>query len=129
MHSQAACPPPTPAMPTGSMKLLPRITRDNVREISERSRRGSDGLNQGIEAALVLVLFLLVGVGLDSWFGTTPSMVSVMSVLAAGGLFATFKMRYEQRMDQLDAERRAKLAGARTAETDVADDHDAETAR
>lgn len=86
------------------MKLLPKSPADA--RVNTESNPGF-----GLDAVVVIVLFLLVGFGLDTLFGTLPVFVIVMTVLACVGLFATFKYRYEARMDELDAERRAKLAG------------------
>lgn len=90
------------------MKLLPK-PRTDVR-INTGS---SPGL--GLDVVFVIVLFLLAGFGLDRLFGTLPIFVIVMTVLACVGLFATYKYRYEARMEELDAERRAKLVGGPAA--------------
>lgn len=94
-------------MQTGSMKLLPRIKRDDVRRIDAR---GEDPLNQGLESVVVIVLFLLAGFGIDRWLDTTPVFVLVMFALAAIGLFTKFKYRYEARMAEHEAERSARAA-------------------
>lgn len=86
------------------MKLLPKPPR-NVRVNTE------DSLGHGLDAVIVIVLFLALGFGLDRLLGTMPVFMVVMVVLGAIGLFAKFKYRYEERMDELDRERLAKLAG------------------
>ncbi len=107
---------PHVASAPGSMKLLSRITRPLTRTVRTDVRVDTqDSLGHGLDAVLTLVLFLLVGFGLDSWFGTIPVFMIVMTVLAAIGLFAKFKYRYDERMDELEAERLAKLGGAGAA--------------
>ena len=84
------------------MKLLPKQTRVDTQ----------DGLGLGIEAAVIMVLFFGVGAGLDWLFGTRPFFMIVFAVLGAVGLFAKWKYRYDDRMNELEAERTAKTAKA-----------------
>ena len=82
------------------MKLLPKQTRVDTQ----------DGLGLGIEAAVIMALFLGVGYGFDWLFGTTPVFMIVLTVLGAVGLFAKWKYRYDDRMNELEAERAAKVS-------------------
>ncbi len=82
------------------MKLLPKQTRVDTQ----------DSLGLGIEAAVITLLFLGVGYGLDWLFGTTPIFMIVFTVVGAVGLFAKWKYRYDDRMNELEAERAAKTA-------------------
>lgn len=82
------------------MKLLPKQTRVDTQ----------DGLGLGIEAAVITALFFGVGAGLDWLFGTRPLFMIVFTVLGAVGLFAKWKYRYDDRMNELEAERTAKTA-------------------
>jgi ATP synthase protein I len=82
------------------MKLLPQQTRVDTQ----------DGLGLGIEAAVIMALFLGVGYGLDWLFGTTPVFMIVFTLLGAVGLFAKWKYRYDDRMNELEAERAAKTS-------------------
>jgi ATP synthase protein I len=84
------------------MKLLPKQTRVDTQ----------DGLGLGIEAAVIMALFFGVGAGLDWLFGTRPLFMIVFAVLGAVGLFAKWKYRYDDRMNELEAERSAKTAKA-----------------
>ena len=88
------------------MKLLPK---QQVRVNTE------DSVGLGIEAAVIIALFLGLGYVLDRIFGTTPIFMIVMTLLGAVGLFAQLKYRYDGRMDELEAERRASLQGKRKA--------------
>jgi hypothetical protein len=82
------------------MKLLPKQTRVDTQ----------DSLGLGIEAAIITVLFFGVGYVLDRLFGTTPVFMIAFTVLGAVGLFAKWKYRYDDRMNELEAERAAKTA-------------------
>lgn len=82
------------------MKLLPKQTRVDTQ----------DGLGLGIEAAVITLLFFGVGYGLDWLFGTTPIFMIVLTVVGAIGLFAKWKYRYDDRMDELEAQRASKIA-------------------
>jgi ATP synthase protein I len=88
------------------MKLLPKRTRVDTQ----------DSLGLGIEAAVIIVLFFGVGFGLDRLFGTTPLFMIVFTVLGAVGLFAKWKYRYDDRMNELEAQRATTTAdGNRSA--------------
>jgi len=79
------------------MKLLPKQTRVNT----------EDSLGLGIEATVIIALFLGVGYVLDRIFGTMPVFMIVFVLLGAIGLFAKLKYRYDDRMDELEAQRRS----------------------
>jgi F0F1-type ATP synthase assembly protein I len=79
------------------MKLVPKQTRVNT----------EDSLGLGIEAAVILALFLGVGYVLDRIFGTMPIFMIVFVLLGAIGLFAKLKYRYDDRMDELESQRRS----------------------
>ena len=82
------------------MKLLPKQTRVDTQ----------DSLGLGIEAAVITALFFGLGYGLDRLFDTTPLFMIVLTVVGAVGLFAKWKYRYDDRMNELEAERSAKAA-------------------
>ncbi len=82
------------------MKLPPTQTRADTQ----------DSLGLGIEAAVITVLFLGIGFGLDALFGTTPIFMIVLTVIGAVGLFAKWKYRYDDRMNELEAERASTTA-------------------
>jgi hypothetical protein len=94
-------------LPFVQMKLSPTPTKD-VRATSK------DSLGHGMDAVIMLAIFLGLGFGLDSLFGTTPLFMIILTVIGSVGLFARFYYSYEARMDEHDAERLAKLAGAST---------------
>ncbi len=82
------------------MKLLPKQTRVDTQ----------DSLGLGIEAAVIVVLFLGIGFVLDRLFGTTPLFMIVFTVIGSVGLFAKWKYRYDDRMNELEAQRSASTA-------------------
>lgn len=86
------------------MKFLPK-PRTDVKVSTE------DSLGHGMDAVIVMVIFLGAGFGLDWLFGTTPVFMIVLTILGAIGLFAKFKYSYEARMDEHESQRLAKLAG------------------
>lgn len=90
------------------MKLLPKQPRVTNTE---------DSVGLGIEAAVIIALFLGLGYVLDRIFGTTPLFMIIMTVVGAVGLFTKLKYRYDDRMDELEDERRASTARASTART------------
>jgi F0F1-type ATP synthase assembly protein I len=71
-------------------------------------------LAQGMDVALTIALFVVVGVLLDNVLGTAPVCTIVLIVLSAVGQFIRMKYTYDATMEQLEAERRS-AAGARAA--------------
>ena len=76
-----------------------------IRPSQQNRVNTEDSLGLGIEAAVVIALFFGAGYGLDRLFGTTPLFMIGFSILGAIGLFAKFKYRYEDRMDEHEANR------------------------
>jgi Putative F0F1-ATPase subunit Ca2+/Mg2+ transporter len=88
------------------MKLLPK---------QPRVANTEDSVGLGIEAAVIIALFLGLGYVLDRIFDTTPVFMIIMTLVGAIGLFAKLKYRYDDRMNELEAERRASTASAATS--------------
>ena len=86
------------------MKIFP------VKKLTQTRLAPGDSLGHGMDAALVLALFLLIGFGLDRLFGTMPVFMIIMSVLGAVGIFAKFKYNYEAKMDEHEAKRLGRTA-------------------
>jgi F0F1-type ATP synthase assembly protein I len=86
------------------MKFLP----SNIRQPNM-----DDNVGRGIEMALAFALFVGAGYLLDRWLGTMPIFMIVLAILAGVGFFAKFKYQYDDRMDQLEAERAEKAAAGR----------------
>lgn len=92
------------------MKLLP--TPPSAADVRAKSRANSeDSLGHGMDAVIMLAIFLGLGWLLDSVFGTIPVFMIAMTVIGSIGLFARFYYSYGRRMDRHDADRLAKLAG------------------
>ena len=97
------------------MKLLPTPP-----SADDRRANSEDSLGHGMDAVIMLAIFLGLGWGLDTIFGTIPVFMIVMTVLGAIGLFARFYYAYGRRMERHDADRRAKLAGPGVLDEDAA---------
>ena len=84
------------------MKLLPkprRVTRQDA------------AVSHGTDIALTVAFMFGVGWLLDRWLGTAPIFMIALTLLAGIGFFAKFKYQYDAKMDQLEAERAARVAG------------------
>ena len=79
------------------MKFLPINTQKRVNT--------EDSLGHGMDAVIMLAIFLLAGFGLDRLFGTMPVFMIAMTVLGSVGLFLKFKYSYEARMLEHEQER------------------------
>lgn len=90
------------------MKLLSKQPRTPPRTRDGDATNTEDSLGLGIEVAVIIAMFFGVGWMIDRLAGTTPLFMIVMTVLAAIGLFAKFKYRYDARMDEHEAQRRAR---------------------
>lgn len=82
------------------MKLLPSPP------YARNAKRSDDTLGRGVDAALVVAVFLGGGYALDRWLGTTPWLTIGMFLLGVIGLFVSWKAKYSARMDELEAQRR-----------------------
>ena len=80
------------------MKLLPTPP-------SRSKLLADDTFSQGVDAALVMAVFIGAGYGLDRWLGTAPWFMIACSMLGAVGLFVSWKARYSTRMDELQERR------------------------
>jgi F0F1-type ATP synthase assembly protein I len=86
------------------MKLLPSPAS------ARRSIRADDTVGRGMDAAFTMLLFVGIGFAVDRWLGTTPVLMIALSVLAAVGLFYSWKARYMTKMEELEARRRQDAA-------------------
>lgn len=96
------------------MKLLfsnVRIGRAQADEApAARVGGGDDSLGRGMDVALTLLVFLVIGWALDQWLGLFPLFTISLVVFAAVGTFIRMKYVYDARMEQLEAERAARSA-------------------
>jgi ATP synthase protein I len=89
------------------MKRLPR----NI-----TAPRMDDAFGRGIDIALTVALFVVVGYVLDRWLGTLPWITIGMTVLAGIGFFAKYKYQYDAVMERHEAERRERADAGRSTE-------------
>jgi F0F1-type ATP synthase assembly protein I len=73
-------------------------------------------VGKGMDMALVVAVFVGVGILLDRWLGTFPWFTIGMTVLAAIGFFAKYKYQYDAAMEQHEAERRERIAAGRSSD-------------
>lgn len=78
-----------------------------MRLIPRPSVNPDDTIGRGMDMALVVLVFLGLGYLVDLWLGTQPLFMIVLLLLAVVGQFVSIRYRYEARMQQLEAERRA----------------------
>ena len=85
---------------------------------SARINKGTDDrLGKSIDVALVTLVFLGVGYGLDRWLGTKPIFMIGFVVLALVGEFVRFWYDYDARMKVLE-EQRAASTRSRSSQGD-----------
>ena len=87
------------------MDLLPKKQRST----------SDDGLGRGMEFAILVLMFLGVGYGLDRLFGTKPLFMIVLVVVALVGQFASMWYSYDARMKQHEADRAANSRKGKAA--------------
>ncbi len=83
------------------MRLLPNPER--IREAAARST--NEGLGQGAEAAIGLLVFFGIGFAIDHFAGTTPVFMIALSVFFAIGQFVKMWYGYDLKMKTLEVER------------------------
>ncbi len=89
------------------MKLLPS---------APKAPKTDSMIGKGMDIALVVAVFVGVGILLDRWLGTLPWFTIGMTVVAAVGFFAKYKYQYDAAMEQHEAERRERIAAGRTSD-------------
>lgn len=65
-----------------------------------------DSLGRGMDLALTLLAFVLIGALIDSWLGIFPVVTIVLVVFAAVGSFIRMKYVYDATMERHEAARR-----------------------
>ena len=99
------------------LKVLP-----DQRKIAEHQQSGQT-LGRGMDFALVVLVFLGIGYGLDRWLGTRPLFMVGLVVFSVVGQFIKMYFEYTATMQQLEAERTAGRASSpRTVATAPAHD-------
>lgn len=85
-------------------------TRTGERADSGSLSHSSFGLNGGMEIALALVLFLAIGLAIDSWLGTKPVFALVLFILGAVASGVRMYFQYTYEMTILESQRRERAA-------------------
>jgi F0F1-type ATP synthase assembly protein I len=75
-------------------------------------RGGDDSLGRGMDVALTVLVFLVLGWLLDSWLGLFPLFTISLVLFSATGSFLRMKYVYDATMERLEAERSAKTGAA-----------------
>ncbi len=88
------------------LKVLP-----DQRKIAEHQQSGQT-LGRGMDFALVVLVFLGIGYGLDRWLGTRPLFMVGLVVFSVVGQFIKMYFEYTATMQQLEAERTAGRASS-----------------
>lgn len=83
------------------MKLLPKPKPVSL----------DSGVSQGIEMAVGLVVFFLMGWGIDALLGTVPVFMIVFTVFAMVGQFVKMYFIYSRDMRHLEDQRAEMLRG------------------
>lgn len=81
------------------MKLLPN------RHTIDDAQRSGQTLGRGMDFALVVLVFLGIGYGLDGWLGTRPWCTVGLVVFGVVGQFVKMYYEYSATMDQLEQQR------------------------
>jgi F0F1-type ATP synthase assembly protein I len=86
-----------------ALKVLP-----DQRKIAEHQQSGQT-LGRGMDFALVVLVFLGIGYGLDRWLGTRPLFMIGLVVLSVVGQFVKMYFEYTAQMRLHEAERLATI--------------------
>ena len=96
------------------MKLL--LTNIRPGRAQEHAAQSSDdSLGRGMDVALTMLVFLILGWLIDRWLGLFPVFTIALVVFAAVGSFVRMKYVYDSRMEQLEADLAAKRTGGAPA--------------
>ncbi len=85
-----------------ALKLIP--TRRPIANTNET-------MGHGAEIAGVVLVFFLIGLGLDSWLNTTPLFMVILSIAAVVEQFAKMYFVYTHRMRELEKDRAKDARG------------------
>ena len=78
------------------MKFLPKPKPVNLADTQ---------VSQGVELAVGIAVFFLIGFGLDVWLNTTPIFMIALTVFAMVGNFVKMYFSYSQAMRHQEEER------------------------
>jgi F0F1-type ATP synthase assembly protein I len=89
------------------VKLLPTPRASAIPPPGTDLTKTGKTLGRGVDFALVVLVFLGIGYGMDSWLGTRPWCTIGFVVLGFVGQFIKMYYEYTATMEQLEAERAA----------------------
>jgi F0F1-type ATP synthase assembly protein I len=69
------------------------------------------GISQGAELAAGVLVFFLIGLGIDTWLGTVPVFMIALTVFGVVGYFVRMYYAYNSVMSKLEKERADKSRG------------------
>lgn len=72
-------------------------------------------VSQGVELAVGILVFFLIGLGIDAWLGTTPIFMIALTVFSMVGNFVKMYYAYSHTMEELEAQRAKNSTGANPA--------------
>jgi ATP synthase protein I len=75
------------------------------RQLSSAEQQGGQTLGRGMDFALVVLVFLGIGYGLDRWLDTRPLFMIGLTVFSVVGQFVKMYYDYTATMEQLESER------------------------
>ena len=81
------------------------------------SPSSSDLFGRGMEVAMALLVFVLLGWAVDNWLGTKPLFIIVFALLALIGGGARIKYAYDESMERHQRERAEARRAASTPNT------------
>ena len=73
----------------------------------DRIASGDDTLGRGMDLALTILAFLILGAVIDNWLGVFPLFTLILVVFAAVGSFIRMKYVYDATMERHEAQRLA----------------------
>jgi F0F1-type ATP synthase assembly protein I len=94
------------------MKPLLFKIRSSRAPYAERAS-SSDLFGRGMDLALAMLVFVLLGWAIDDWLGTKPLFIIVFAALAMIGGGARLKYSYDEAMLRHERERAEARAGSR----------------
>jgi F0F1-type ATP synthase assembly protein I len=94
------------------MKPLLFKIRSSRAPYAERAS-SSDLFGRGMDLALAMLVFVLLGWAIDDWLGTKPLFIIVFAALAMIGGGARLKYSYDEAMRRHKRERAESRAGSR----------------
>jgi len=71
----------------------------------------NSGASQGAELAGGILVFFLIGLGVDTWLGTTPVFMIALTIFAVVGNFVKMYYSYSSAMRHLEEERASVARG------------------